>query len=110
MLKFEKETLISSRFEIIEMCKEHRACETEFKKLIRSYEDDFYMVLLQNFGWLVKKGIVECPTSITIPNSVISIGNWAFADCTGLISITIPNSVTSIGYYAFPQNCKIIKK
>jgi hypothetical protein len=40
-------------------------------------------------------------TSITIPNSVTSIGNMAFADCTGLTSITIPNSVTSIGARAF---------
>ena len=40
-------------------------------------------------------------TSITIPNSVTSIGYEAFADCTGLTSITIPNSVTSIGRYAF---------
>ena len=40
-------------------------------------------------------------TSITIPNSVTSIGNYAFLACTGLTSITIPNSVTSIGEYAF---------
>ena len=40
-------------------------------------------------------------TSITIPNSVTSIGNWAFFECTGLTSITIPNSVTSIGDGAF---------
>ena len=36
-----------------------------------------------------------------IPNSVTSIGAWAFDGCTGLTSITIPNSVTSIGIYAF---------
>lgn len=30
-----------------------------------------------------------------------SIGNHAFADCTGLTEITIPNSVTSIDYSAF---------
>ena len=40
-------------------------------------------------------------SSVTIPNSVTSIGNYAFAWCTGLTSITIPNSVTSIGDYAF---------
>ena len=44
-------------------------------------------------------------TSITIPNSVTSIGTWAFAFCTSLTSITIPNSVTSIGEYAF-SNCR----
>lgn len=40
-------------------------------------------------------------TSATIPNSVATIGNSAFAYCTGLTSITIPNSVTSIVDYAF---------
>ena len=40
-------------------------------------------------------------TSITIPNSVISIGNFAFNGCTGLTSVTIGNSVTTIGDYAF---------
>ena len=35
--------------------------------------------------------------SITIPNSVTSIGNYAFRACYALTSITIPNSVTSIG-------------
>ena len=40
-------------------------------------------------------------TSVTIPNSVTSIGYSAFAYCRGLTSVTIPNSVTSIGDYAF---------
>ena len=40
-------------------------------------------------------------TSITIPNSVTSIGLRAFNGCTGLSSITIPNSVTSIEDRAF---------
>jgi len=40
-------------------------------------------------------------TSYTIPNSVISIGRYAFHCCTRLTSVTIPNSVTSIGYWAF---------
>ena len=40
-------------------------------------------------------------TSVTIPNSVTSIGEYAFHGCTGLTSIIIPNSVTSIGNRVF---------
>ena len=40
-------------------------------------------------------------TSVTIPNSVTSIGNSAFYGCTGLTSVSIPNGVTSIGNSAF---------
>ena len=40
-------------------------------------------------------------SSVTIGNSVTSIGKHAFADCSRLTSVTIPNSVTSIGYGAF---------
>ena len=40
-------------------------------------------------------------TSVMIPNSVTSIGDSAFYGCSGLTSVTIPNSVTSIGDDAF---------
>ena len=40
-------------------------------------------------------------TSITIPDSVTSIGSSAFSGCSSLTSITVPDSVTSIGDYAF---------
>ena len=40
-------------------------------------------------------------TSITLPNSVISIDYGSFVACTGLTSITIPSSVTSIGSGVF---------
>ena len=43
-------------------------------------------------------------TSVTIPDSVTSIGERAFYNCTSLTSIAIPDSVTSIGDYAF-RNC-----
>jgi hypothetical protein len=40
-------------------------------------------------------------TSVTIPSSVTSIGDFAFGGCTGLTSVNIPNSVTNIGDGAF---------
>ena len=45
----------------------------------------------------------ECTnlTNITIPNSVTSLGGACFCACTNLTNITIPNSVTSLGDYCF---------
>ena len=40
-------------------------------------------------------------TSVTIPDSVTSIGESAFSVCDSLMSVTIPDSVTSIGNWAF---------
>ncbi len=39
--------------------------------------------------------------SITLPNSMEGIGNYAFEECASLTSITIPSSVTEIGEGAF---------
>lgn len=40
-------------------------------------------------------------SSYIIPDSVTSIGEYAFYKCTSLSSVTIPDSVTSVGAYAF---------
>ena len=50
-----------------------------------------------------------CPdlTSVTIPNSVESIGQTAFAGCTALTSVTIGNGVESIGQLAFSYCSKL---
>ena len=51
-----------------------------------------------------KTTLVQCPgafAAYTIPDSVTSIGEWAFYWCTSLTSVTIPDSVTSIGDNTF---------
>ena len=48
-------------------------------------------------------------TSVTIPNSVRTIGNYAFSGCSSLTSVTIPSSVTEIGDGAF-SGCKNVKQ
>ena len=48
-------------------------------------------------------------TSVIIPDSVTRIGDSAFKGCTSLTSITISDSVTSIGFYAF-EYCKNLAK
>ena len=50
-----------------------------------------------NFAFSMRWGL----TTVEIPNSVKSIGDAAFSGCSDLTSVTIPNSVTSIGDYAF---------
>ena len=40
-------------------------------------------------------------TSITIPQSVTTIGKWAFAYCQSLTNVMVPNAVTNIGEGAF---------
>ena len=47
--------------------------------------------------------------TFTIPNSVTSIGDYAFNGRKSRTSITIPNSVTSIGMMAF-GNCSLLQE
>ena len=54
---------------------------------------------------LVWYPITKKDRSYTIPDTVTSIGDYAFGGCKYIKSITIPSSVTQIGWYAF-SDCK----
>ena len=72
-----------------------------------SYRQSITSVTIGNSVTSIGKSAFEdCSglTSVTIGNSVTSIGNSAFNDCSNLTSVTIPNSVTSIGHSAF-EDC-----
>lgn len=47
-------------------------------------------------------------TTLTIPNTVESIGQYAFASCSNLASITFPNQLKTIGNSAF-YNCDALE-
>ena len=55
------------------------------------------IVIKEGTKGITASAFSNCPlSSVTIPNSVTSIGSSAFYGCSGLTTITIPNSVTSI--------------
>ncbi|MBE5962601.1 MAG: hypothetical protein E7256_14695 [Lachnospiraceae bacterium] len=86
------------------------------------YSGEYHVVLCEYTG---KSKTVEIPygieeieeeafinsniTSVTIPETVSSIGSSAFYNCDKLEEIRIPDSVTEISMYAFEQ-CSNLKK
>ena len=60
-------------------------------------------ILSKNYSWdnNLKSIFGEQVKEYNIGNSVTSIGDRAFGNCSSLTSVTIPNSVTSIGKDAF---------
>ena len=63
------------------------------------FATSFFSNPLQNAHHLYLDGVEV--TDLVIPNTVTSIGDYAFYYCTGLTSVTIPNTVTAIGCDAF---------
>ena len=68
------------------------------KETITDFEIHSNTKVVHGFGGFDKL------TSVTIPDSVISISPHAFSGCSSIKSVVIGNSVTNIGYNAF-MNC-----
>lgn len=89
-------------------------------KYALEYNNEYYGeivipdAVLYNGRYYKVTGIDECAfesceiTSISIPETITSIGYGAFCNCTGLTSISIPNSVTVLGSSTF-SGCANLK-
>jgi hypothetical protein len=78
--------------------------ENPYLALINAQSTDIISCVINSNCKLISYGALSgCSglATVTIPNSVTSIGSSAFSGCSGLTSVTIPNSVTSIGIEAF---------
>jgi serine/threonine protein kinase len=78
---------------------------------IKIVGDNFYIyqdLLIDKKRATVLQYLKSDIKSAVIPDSVTSIDNWAFKDCTSLESVVIPNSVTSIGNSTF-GDCKSLE-
>ena len=75
----------------------------EFKNKFAS-EDGRCLIIDGTLNTFAPAGLTE----YTIPDSVTSIGDYAFNGCISLTSVTIPDSVTEIGEGAF-QYCSSLK-
>ncbi len=78
--------------------------QADTKNLIKGFNDSIipsYVKRIEDYAFSDCSNLL---TDITIPSSVTSIGDSAFQGCIGLTEITIPEGVTSIGDSAF-QGC-----
>ena len=79
------------------------SCEVVIPESVEYEGKNYNVTSIGEYAFAECSGI----TAVTIPNSVISINKYAFEECEGLLSITIPNSVFYIGEGAFDYCVKM---
>ncbi len=99
-----KKLKILARMENIEYAELYN--NLSLAKIIVSHDNPTYSsidgVLYSKDGTeLIRFPPASKKSTFQVPDSVSSIENGAFWDCTSLTKLTIPNSVTSIGGFAF---------
>jgi len=68
------------------------------------YEEEFEVFVSYYYNYIKPLGNLTIPDSVSYNGNtypVIAIGDHAFYECTGLTSLTIPNSISSMGTRAF---------
>lgn len=83
-------------------------CEIDGYALSLSSQGEFFEVIIPDSFTSINFRRCINLVSVTIPDSVTTIGNWAFEGCINLTSVTIPDSVTTIGRSAF-ESCISLK-
>ena len=79
--------------------------EVTIPQTVEFYGKTYTVYEIDNYAFDYLSGL----TSVTIPNSVTTIGEEAFYNCSSLTSISIPSSVNYIGEEAF-FGCTSLKK
>lgn len=70
---------------------------------IPEYIDGYQVTAIGNYAFKNCTSLI----SVMLPESVVSVGKCAFESCSSLKDILLPSSLTTIGKYAF-ENCSLL--